>query len=240
MSLNSSLEQLLRKYGELLHSVDGWFARSAAAAGDAVVCGKGCSACCRGVFDITLLDAYYLRQGFDKLSSPVKEVVLSRVRVQLDLLRSVWPDMSHPYIINVLAEEQCERLMPEDDLTPCCLLDENGDCLVYENRPMTCRLHGLPLVDVSGEIFQDEWCTRNFNAEDPLEKESLRWDFRECFQRELMLFQEFMGILLKQKINELDTCVPMALLIDFDTFDWQGWWRENSRQIRSVGFPESR
>ncbi len=239
LSLHSSFENILRNYGKLLQSVDEWFARSMASAGEAVQCGKGCSSCCRGLFDITLLDAYFLRQGFDRLSEPVKGLVLSRVRKQLNTLRSAWPEMAHPYILNTLSDEQSEQLMPEEDLTPCCLLGENGACLVYENRPMTCRLHGIPLVDVSGEIFQDVWCTRNFKDDDPLEMHDLRWSFRKCFQNELLIFREFTGGLLNQEINELDTCIPMAVLIDFDDFDWQRWWAENSLRIRNAGFPKS-
>jgi len=238
--VDSSFETILEKYTVLLKSVDRWFARSAATAGDAVQCGKGCSSCCRGLFDITLLDALLLRQGFDNLAHSVQEGVRSRVTKQIATMRLTWPGIAPPYIINVLPEEDLDRLMPEEDPTPCPLLGDDGLCLVYENRPMTCRLHGIPLVDISGEFFQDEWCTRNFKKDNPLENHDLRWNFRELFQNELSVFQEFMDALLNQKITELDTLLPLAVLIDFDGFDWKNWWLENAEKIRNAGFQESR
>jgi len=237
--VSSSFETILEKYCELLKSVDHWFARSAKSAGDAVLCGKGCSSCCRGMFDITLLDAFILRQGFDRLAHSVQEKVRARVAAQLESLRLSWPEISPPYIINVLPEEGLYRLMPEEDPTPCPLLGDDGLCLVYENRPMTCRLHGIPLVDISGESFHDEWCTCNFKNENPLVNRDLRWSFRELFQDELSIFQDFTGILLNHRINELDTLLPLSVLIDFDGFDWESWWLESAEKIRNAGFQES-
>lgn len=239
MKVNSALEPIVEKYVQLLKGVDQWFSRSATAAGHAVQCGKGCSSCCRGLFDITLLDAFFLRQGIDSLAPRLREVVHARIASQLQILQLTWPGVSPPYIINVLQEEDLDRLMPEEDDTPCPLLGADGLCLVYEYRPMTCRLHGIPLVDISGESFQDDWCTRNFTDEDPRNRYDLRWEFRELFQRELSLFQEFTGILLNQKINELDTLIPLAALIDFEGFDWEKWWELSEETIRNAGFPEN-
>lgn len=233
-----SLKKILHCYGQLLSTVDQWFSASIASKGADIQCCSGCSSCCRGLFDITLLDALYLRQGFERLDVATKQSVLARVERQMEKLRHEWQDMAPPYIINTIPEDNWERLMPEDDPTPCALLGENGRCLVYENRPMTCRLHGISLVDVSGEIFHDEWCTRNFKNCDPLEEECLRWEFRACFQDELVLFQQLATLLLNQKINELDTFIPLALVMDWDCFDWLGWWKGNSELIRNAGFPE--
>jgi len=237
--MNSALEPIVEKYGQLLQGVDHWFTRSATAAGHAVQCGKGCSLCCRGLFDITLLDAYFLRQGIDRLTPSLREFVHARIASQLQTLRLIWPGVSPPYIINVLPEEEQDRLMPEDDETSCPLLGDDGLCLVYEYRPMTCRLHGIPLVDVSGESFQDDWCSRNFTDENPLGRRDLRWEFRELFETELALFQDFTGVLLNQKINELDTLIPLSALMDFDGFDWKSWWQTSKDSIRNADFPEN-
>jgi Fe-S-cluster containining protein len=239
LKVNSALQPIIARYGQLLKGVDHWFDRAARAAGKAVQCSKGCSSCCRGLFDITLLDAFFLRQGIDRLAPRRREVVHARIAAQLQSLRLIWPEIMPPYIINALPEETLDRLMPEEDETPCPLLGDDGLCLVYEYRPMTCRLHGISLVDISGESFQDEWCTRNFKDEDPRERHDLRWEFRELFQRELAIFQEFTFILLNQKINELDTLIPLAALIDFEGFDWKKWWEMKEATIRNAGFPEN-
>lgn len=229
------LDEILREYGELLSSVDRWFSRSMRAAGEAVSCAKGCCGCCRGLFDITLMDACFLKRGFDRLPPGVRMAVRDRSLKRLDGLKSVRPGLEQPYVLNIWPEDEWEPLMPDDDETPCPLLGEDGLCLVYDHRPMTCRLHGIPLVDVSGDIFHDEWCTLNFLGDDPLSMKVLYWEFRDAFEKEILLFHRFTSILLKEKINELDTLIPAAVLIDFDDFDWEGWWRMNAERIRAAG-----
>jgi len=217
------MDDILTGYGLLLQEVDEWFGRVADLAGTAVSCRSGCSECCRGLFDITLLDAFYLKRGFEKLDTVCKKAVLSRAEGRLVSLRSLWPDFAEPYILNYRPDEEWEELMPDDDETPCPLVGPNGRCLVYAYRPMTCRLHGVPLVDVSGEIMHDEWCTLNFPGEDPRERVGLRWEFNRLFRDELILFRQFTERLHGYPVNELDTFIPTALLIDYISFDWRSW-----------------
>ncbi len=220
------MEDILTKYAALLASVDQWFAACAAHAPREIACKTGCGECCRGLFDITLLDACYLKSGFDRLDPEVKASVLGKARERLLTMQSLWPEFAAPYVLNYRPEEEWELLMPDDDETPCPLLADDGTCLVYDHRPMTCRLHGLPLVDVSGEVMHDEWCTLNFTGENPLEMEGLRWEFNKLFKNELLLFREFTYELFGQRLNELDTFIPTALLVDFAGFPWQKWRKE--------------
>jgi Fe-S-cluster containining protein len=195
--------------------VDRWFARCRELQPAAIRCADGCSDCCRGLFDITLLDAALLKRGFDALPTAQKKAVLARVQDRLALIRAVWPDFSSPYILNYRPEEEWDDVMPDEDETPCPLLDGFGRCLAYASRPMTCRLHGIPLVDTDGEVFHDEWCSRNFEGMDPLAAAELRYEFRTLFEEELELFRRFTARLLGEEISELDTLIPTALLMDF-------------------------
>lgn len=216
------MEQILEDYRGLLERVDAWFGRCMDIAGEeAIRCRVGCSGCCRGLFDITMLDALLLRQGFDRLPEAVREPVLFKANARLTELQRLWPDFSHPYLLNGMPDEEWTE-MPEQDETACPLLGKDGLCLVYKWRPMTCRLHGLPNIDLSGESFSDEWCTLNFSGVDPLALPQLRWEFRRTFEGELRLFRDFTGRLLGSPVNELDTFIPMALLIDFAGTDWDG------------------
>ncbi|BCR03300.1 hypothetical protein DESUT3_03690 [Desulfuromonas versatilis] len=214
------MDGLLTEYRGLLEKVDDWFRRSQAKAQGLVHCAAGCSQCCRGLFDISLLEAYLLQAGFSQLAEETRERVLAQSRLRLAQLQAQWPDFSAPYLLNHMPDELWTE-MPEGDMTPCPLLGEDGRCLVYQWRPMTCRLHGLPNVDRSGEIFSDQWCTLNFSGSNPLEREELRWDFRAAFEVEIDLFQRFAEGLLARPLRELDTFIPTALLIDFAGTDWQ-------------------
>ncbi len=215
----TALAALLGRYRELLAEVDAWFLRCSRLAGAAMACQRGCSACCRGLFDITLLDAFLLQDGFLKLSASTRTGIRKRADNRLLLIQqSVWPDFDSPWLLNVYPEKQWDVAMPDEDETPCPLLAAEGGCLVYDSRPMTCRLHGIPMVDISGEILFDEWCSLNFVSIDPLQLEGLRAPFNEIFRQEQLLFREFTRLLTGDIYNELDTLIPAAVLLDFEHF----------------------
>ncbi len=217
------MDEILSRYAELLASVDKWFSSCIVHAGPQISCKNGCAECCRGLFDITLLDGCYLKSGFDRLPARKRAQVLKKARQRLKALQTLWPDYTEPFILNYRPEDEWDILMPDDDETPCPLLDEDRTCLVYDFRPMTCRLHGLPLLDVSGEVMHDEWCTLNFAGKNPLEMKELRWEFNTLFRDELLIFRDLTYILFEKKVNELDTFIPTALLIDFEHFPWRKW-----------------
>lgn len=227
---------ILQEYSNLLSQIDKWFGRCMASFPNDISCTKGCCECCRSLFDITLLDAVFLKSGFDKLPEEIRNRVTERSKGRLQELRLKWPELSLPFLLNHRPEEEWQQLMPDDDETPCVLLGEDGFCLVYDNRPMTCRLHGLPLIDPDGDILHDEWCTLNFPDSDPTLLKELRDDFTLFFKREVSLFRELESQLLNKKIKELDTFIPLALLVDYSGFDWEGWFDSEAGRkiIRSV------
>lgn len=210
------MNALLDSYGELLGEVDDWFRRSLELHPDRIACRNGCSECCRGLFDITLLDALYLKRGFDKLPEPLKSELAREASRRLELLSDVNPDFVEPWLLNEIPEDEWDALMPEEDETPCLLLSETGGCLVYDYRPMTCRLNGIPLIDVSGEELFDEWCTLNFTGSDPRGLHDLRFAFTGLFTRELLLFRELVRILTGTARNEVDLFIPAAVVLERD------------------------
>ena len=208
----SIIDELLQRYDKLLARVDDWFAACLSRYPDAIVCGLGCSACCRGLFDISLLDAWVLRRGFDGLSEEVRSAVLSRAKERIGRIREEWPEFALPFILNRRPEEEWDQV---DDEAPCVLLNADGLCLVYEHRPLTCRLHGLPQVDISGEVMDEEWCSMNFPGHDPLALTELRGAFAELFRQEAFLLGEFNVVATGFPTAQLATLIPAALLIDF-------------------------
>jgi hypothetical protein len=79
------MNKLLDHYGMLLDEVDTWFRRCLDLYPDLIACHHGCSECCRGLFDITLLDAYFLKRGFDKLSDDLKTELVQKATQRLKL-----------------------------------------------------------------------------------------------------------------------------------------------------------
>jgi Fe-S-cluster containining protein len=215
------LVSLLDAYRALLGEIDAWFETCQQAAPPGLLaCRQGCGACCRGLFDITLLDAFLLREGFAQLSSATQKQVLARCRPRLAELQTRWPELQPPYLLNPLPDDSWTA-MPEGDETPCPLLGDDGLCLVYESRPMTCRLHGLPNIDVSGEDFSTEVCTLHPGDPHALPDAALRWHFRATFGREIALLRAFTLQLTGEPTSEADTFIPLALLADYKGVDWE-------------------
>ncbi len=209
-----ALQDIVGQYQDLLSKVDDWFARCKDSCEGQIRCAAGCSACCRGLFDITLLDAFLLQTGFMRLPPERQEAIRAKAEDRLRQLQVDWPELRQPYLLNRLPDELWTE-MPEDDQTPCPLLGKDGACLVYEQRPMICRTHGLPNIDNSGESFSDLYCTLNFAGTDPLGLDKLRWSFRRVYAQEFDLLALFNRQLLGSPLREADTFIPLALLIDF-------------------------
>lgn len=209
------LSAVIRRYQLLLQEVDDWFAKCSLAAGEQILCSRGCSACCRGLFDITLLDAALVRTGFTSLTAQTRQQITDRSMERLAEMQQVWPDFSQPWLMNSYSEEQWDLAMPDEDEIPCPYLSDGGTCLIYQYRPMTCRLHGIPMVDLGGEVLFDEWCSLNFAGCNPLVNNELRAPFNDIFIQEQLLFREFTRLLLGRPFNELDTVIPAAVMIDF-------------------------
>lgn len=208
------MQDILDRYSSLLREVDDWFAGCVQGHKELITCSHGCSSCCRGLFDITLLDALYLRSGFDLLPNSTQESVRAKASARLNALTASFPAFISPWTLNHIPESEWDAMMPEEDEAPCPLLSETGTCLVYDHRPMTCRLNGIPLIDISGEELFDDWCTLNFVDSDPLAFEDLRHPFNDLFAQELLLFRELTSRLLGEPISELDTIIPAAVFID--------------------------
>lgn len=208
------LAELLDRYRALLQEVDRWFSGCVEQYEDQITCRYGCTGCCRGLFDITLLDALLLRQGVELLAAPLRGEVNRKALLRLRELHERFPPFVPPWLLNVMPEERWEELMPDEDEVPCVLLSDTGSCLAYEHRPMTCRLHGLPLIDVGGEELFDEWCTLNFTSSDPRSLAGLRFRFNDLFAQELLLFREMARQLFGSPLNELDTLIPGAVVLE--------------------------
>lgn len=214
------MRDVLEKYNQLLETIDLWFSRAQKQFPQAIQCRLGCSGCCRGFFDITLLDAALVNRGYQQLAPEQREVIRSRAEDRLKELQQRWPGFSAPYLLNGMPDSEWVA-MPEDDATPCPFLGADDLCQIYDHRPMTCRLHGLPNIDLSGEIFSDDYCSLNFKTVDPLTLSQLKWGFRQTFQQELDLFAIYTRQLTGSSVQELDILLPLVPLLDFEQTDWR-------------------
>ncbi len=189
-----------------------------------MVCGKGCYDCCLGLFDISLLDAYYLLQGFNRLPKPVRQKVTRQAEKIIAQIKKLQPNLIPPYYLTELSDEDVDTLCDTFAELRCPLLNDQNQCLTYQFRPMTCRLHGLPMIDVKeGEYYSSPekssynivgWCERNFKRKKISELADLAYPFTELDKKELALFVRFTQALFAKPIYEIYLFIPAALILN--------------------------
>ncbi|MGC8915576.1 MAG: YkgJ family cysteine cluster protein [Thermoanaerobaculum sp.] len=178
----------------------------AARAGGHLTCRLGCTECCKGVFEISGLDAWRLRRGLAQLAARDPEKareVADRAREQWALLAPHFP--GDPHTGNLGHDDLATHAFGERfSHVPCPVLDPaTGACLLYETRPLSCRSFGLP-CRLGEEVLPP--CRLNFVTATPAEVEAATVAF-DPEDRE--------GELLALLGNPPDTVVAAALALGF-------------------------
>ena len=138
---------------KLIQIVDSAFADAARRSGDLLVCKKGCTQCCIGVFAINQLDAERLRHGFSELEKRDKSKAAAVRSRATDAWRRLVSDFPGDPDTGILddSEEGQQRFETFANDEPCPALDPtDGTCDLYESRPMTCRVFGPPIRSEDG------------------------------------------------------------------------------------------
>ena len=142
-----------RRDQKLIQIVDAALADITRRSGEWLVCRKGCTQCCIGVFSINQLDAMRLRRGLAELekSDPARA---ARVRQRArESVARLGPEFPGDPLSGILDEAQAaaERFENFANDEPCPVLDPiTGGCELYDSRPMTCRVFGPPVRSEDG------------------------------------------------------------------------------------------
>jgi Fe-S-cluster containining protein len=155
-------------YKRILKEADAFFRGVAQTQPQNLQCGRGCSLCCYGLFEIGSGDIPVLAEGLTKMHPARRKMVIARAR-------EIVETSAHP------ALRECspiakEKFFDRTASTPCPNLSEAGECLIYEHRPLVCRTFGLPLRN--GEKYLGDVCELNFTEARQSEKEAAAWDLQ--------------------------------------------------------------
>jgi Fe-S-cluster containining protein len=151
----------MQSYRQSLEALDRWFSSIVNAYPGRMQCRLGCASCCYGLWDVSLPDAFLAAEGIRWLPPDVLDAVRGRASEIQRTIRRLAPELAPPYFLDALGEEGIDRIV-EAAGSPGCPFLGNGDrCLIYEYRPLACRLEGVPMVDLGDGPFGD-WCELNF------------------------------------------------------------------------------
>lgn len=142
-------------YPGLLQQIDEWQRRAREAHPGIIPCRPGCSACCLGPFDISAADALMVRDGVRALAPDQRLPLIERAGAQVARMETLAGALPPPCDLSGLDEVVLDSVTDRMEEEPCPALDAAGRCLIYQSRPMVCRLMGLGLVTPDGEILEN-------------------------------------------------------------------------------------
>lgn len=152
-------------YPDILRQLDIWFADGVAQAGpEVVLCRRGCSACCNGPFDISPADARLVARAVARLDPATQASVRSRAQDQVDRYADAAPHWHPPWDIEALGDERFDAVGERLAALPCPALGDGGACLIYADRPATCRIIGLPMITLDGGVLENACPIRHTSA----------------------------------------------------------------------------
>jgi Fe-S-cluster containining protein len=131
------------RYEALSRAADQVFERVRQEFPDCVRCREECADCCHALFDLTLIEALYMNERFKaKYAGEEREALLEKAnradrrihKLKRNAYRELKGGKSEEEILTSLGEER----------VPCPLLNDRDLCDLYDHRPITCRLYGIP------------------------------------------------------------------------------------------------
>ncbi|HEY2829587.1 MAG TPA: YkgJ family cysteine cluster protein [Thermoanaerobaculia bacterium] len=149
-------------YKKTLERADAFFAKVATETPQHLQCGRGCSFCCYGLFEIGSGDVTVIAEGLEQLHPMRRKKIIRRAQ---EILDAAGP------------RDDRQAFFDRTDDVACPNLDENGLCMMYEHRPMVCRTFGLPIRE--GSEYIGDICELNFTEASQADKERAAWDLQE-------------------------------------------------------------
>lgn len=208
--MNFDFSKFFKRYEKLRAQADQVFEKIKNQYPDCVKCKLECSDCCYALFDLTLIEALYLNFNFNKILPEDRKAQLIEVSNRAD--RAIYKLKKKAYKAFTLGTSEDEILTKlAEERVACPLLDTKNCCELYEYRPITCRLYGIPLsiagkghtCGLSEFIPGEKYSTVNLDA----------------FHNKLIELSKELVIELQSKhvkMGELLVPVSMALLTTYD------------------------
>ena len=198
------MNRIIKKYAQFLERSNTVFAKAAAKHG--VGCSQGCHECCTvGFFDITLLDAIFMRKALKQVPAPIRERVIAKANEQIDLLEKKKAFSRKDPLLKTLPS--IDSISRRSAKMSCPAL-ENGICMIYNQRPHICRIFG-PTIRGPRRAVRLAGC--GYFTKDIPESDFPIYDHYE----EEKKLQKAMFIKAgRKRLREVDTIIPAALTLD--------------------------
>lgn len=147
------LSNIFSRYEQLRAQADALFLQVRSQFPNCVTCQEGCADCCHALFDLSLVEAMYIKRAFEHnipygpersaLITEASETDRKLTKLKRDLFYKEKDGVSQEQLLTEAASLRIK----------CPLLSNENKCLLYNDRPITCRLYGIPtIIDKRGHV----------------------------------------------------------------------------------------
>jgi Fe-S-cluster containining protein len=136
--------QSFKKYESLVAEIEKGINKIKETNPSEILCDKGCCDCCYAVFDLSLIEAVYLNyRFFQDTEKKDQEVILERANTADRQAYRIKRNLNKLMTQGGHKEEEVLALLSRERIE-CPLLNKKALCDLYESRPITCRVYGVP------------------------------------------------------------------------------------------------
>jgi Fe-S-cluster containining protein len=189
-------EQLesIQYYQELINKVDQLFIDIKKEYSSEINCVEKCRDCCSNVFNISIIEGFYLTKG----------------------LKTLHPEDIAKIKQNILSVKELLQKQNNKELIACPLLI-NDLCILYHYRPIICRTFGMPMMnEQTGEIAT---CAKNFTGHRETEQ-TLRTISSKLLSTQTVILSQYLLRERGQEIQE-DYIPPLCSILELLEYQFQ-------------------
>jgi hypothetical protein len=96
------------------------------------------------LFPVTRLDARLVQEGLSHLPTVQRHDIEQRALHQVTKLEAAYPRLKPSPSLEEWSDDEIDHAVNAFHDTACPALGDNGLCLLYDYRPLTCRSMGIP------------------------------------------------------------------------------------------------
>lgn len=208
--MDFDLTPYFEKYEKLSQLTDQVFEQVKTKYPECVTCKTECADCCHAMFDLSLIEALYINHhSKERFSDEEQAALLERAnradrqayKIKRNAAKAVQGGTPETEVLESLAAERVR----------CPLLNDKDLCELYEHRPITCRLYGIPTaIGGKGRTCQ----LSGFKAGEPYPTVNIEEIQNQLYALSAELIQDMKS----KNFKMADILMPlsMALLTVFD------------------------
>jgi Fe-S-cluster containining protein len=200
------------KYEAIVSITDGIFDQIKKEYPEEVKCKEGCCDCCHALFDLTLIEALYINYHFNQTFDGETRARMIEDASRID--RQIFKIKNEAFQLHKKGKNEVDILaFTATQRVRCPLLNDNERCDLYEHRPITCRIYGVP-ISSNG---MSHICGRSgFKKGRPYPTINMDTIYKNLYK----LSAELVSDIKSRYIKMADLLVPLsnAIITDYDDY----------------------